>query len=123
MTYVYDGTLVYDETTTSKSFFGKLKGALGVNTDADANYLKLDKAGELQKGILAMLPDWSKDLIDGQTVFYMLARISDVFDRQQILAHSFIWPNSKGNGAALVNEVLHTITNKFLNKLGFVTSN
>lgn len=101
---MYDGTLVFDESTGSKSILGRISRALG-GGDKETNYLKLDKTGEMEKGMLAMLPDWSIDLLLGHTVYDLLDRIHMVTHRQQFLAQNYIWPDNKPKGTGEVNQV------------------
>lgn len=103
---VYDGTLVYDESTSSKSTWGRLKGFLmGKDDEAGTNYHKLTKEGELQKGMLAMLPEWLKELLQGRTVYDLNLTIDRVFNRQHDLAAQYIWPADRPKGGAVVNQV------------------
>lgn len=103
MNTVYDGTLVFDESTTSKSFLSRLK--VFVSNDKETNYQKLSKTGEMEKGFLAMLPDWSSDLLDGYTVCDLIDKIVAVVNRQQFLALNYIWPENKPKGGGEVTQV------------------
>ena len=98
---------MFDESTASKSFLGKVKGAL-FGSEKEANYQKLDKAGELEKGMLAMLPDWSTDLLQGNTVDELTDKIFNVHQRQQFLCQWYIWPGDKAKSGAQVNQVCPT---------------
>ena len=95
---------MFDETTASKSILGRVKGAL-FGSEKEANYQKLDKAGELEKGMLAMLPDWCSDLLHNHTVFELLDRIVQVTHRQLFISQYYIWSGNKARGGAEVNQV------------------
>lgn len=111
ITTIHDGTLVIDESTAaSKSVFGLIKGIFSSN-DNQENYAKLDKAGELEKGMLAMLPVVCSELEEGKPVRDLISTILDVDQRQKWLAQYYIWPGNQAKGP---NEVFQVSSLKLI---------
>lgn len=96
---IYDGTLLYDETPVSQSFLRKLKGKMGSifsgnESSPEHKYPKMEKGAEMKRGMLAMLPQWSANLMQRESVAHLLSQIRAIEGRQQTLAKDLIWPES-----------------------------
>lgn len=96
---------MYDEETTTKSVIGRLRGFLSGKDEPTPDYQKLDKAGELQKGMWALLPNWSSEIMHRNTVHRVSAIIEGVRHRQEILAPYCFKPYDQVKGTAVVHMV------------------